>query len=231
MLYSQLMKLQRLCKYSSYVACHSCIYSSFLVLTFHTALPCPPNSHYSDCTPPCPPTCADLFPIFCPLPPNSCVEGCQCDAGFVLSDGMCVQLSNCGCVDNKGEYHDVSCNSTWIHIKVRIVLTWALILVQCCLKGVFTCHLCKVIFRLHWEALNFCNTHSVLYLWYRVNHHGQSSCCVLQVGDSWVTEHCDQKCTCSLGGVLSCKAFQCSSRSVCALNSDGERYCKPEGES
>ncbi|GAA6104294.1 zonadhesin, like [Tachysurus ichikawai] len=117
-------------------------------------LPCPPNSHYSDCTPPCPPTCADLFPIFCPLPPNSCVEGCQCNGGFVLSDGKCVQLSNCGCVDSKGEYHDV--------------------------------------------------------------------------GDSWLTEHCDQKCACSQGGVLSCKDFQCSSSSVCALNINGERYCKPE---
>ncbi|XP_058252073.1 zonadhesin, like isoform X1 [Hemibagrus wyckioides] len=117
-------------------------------------LPCPPNSHYSDCTPPCPPTCADLFPIFCPLPPNGCVEGCQCNAGFVLSDGKCVPLSNCGCVDSKGEYHDV--------------------------------------------------------------------------GDSWLTEHCDQKCTCSQGGVLSCKNFQCSSSSVCALDNNGERYCKPE---
>ncbi|KAK1797051.1 hypothetical protein P4O66_008443, partial [Electrophorus voltai] len=117
-------------------------------------LPCPPKSHYSDCTLPCPPTCADLFPIFCPLPPNSCVEGCQCDAGFVLSDGKCVLLSNCGCVDDKGQYHDV--------------------------------------------------------------------------GDSWVTEHCDRKCACTLGGVLSCKEFQCSSSSVCALDKDGERYCKPE---
>lgn len=71
------------------------------------ALPCPPNSHYSDCTPPCPPTCADLFPMFCPQPPTQCVEGCMCDAGFVLSDGKCVSLSNCGCVVD-GEYHDVS---------------------------------------------------------------------------------------------------------------------------
>ncbi|XP_049338243.1 zonadhesin, like isoform X49 [Astyanax mexicanus] len=117
-------------------------------------LPCPPNSHYSDCTPPCPPTCADLFPIFCPLPPNGCVEGCQCNSGFVLSDGKCVPLSNCGCVGSNGEYHDV--------------------------------------------------------------------------GDSWITEHCDQKCTCTLGGVLSCKDFECGSSSICALDKDGERFCRPE---
>ncbi|KAI5085722.1 zonadhesin isoform X2, partial [Silurus meridionalis] len=99
-------------------------------------------------------TFCHLFPIFCPLPPNGCVEGCQCNAGFVLSDGKCVPFSNCGCVDSKGEYHDV--------------------------------------------------------------------------GDSWVTEHCVRKCTCSHGGVLSCKSFQCGSTSICALDNDGERYCRPE---
>lgn len=78
------------------------------VLLLPTALPCPPNSHYSDCTPPCPPTCADLFPVTCHLPPTTCVEGCQCDGGYVLSDGNCVPLDKCGCVDLDGEYHDVS---------------------------------------------------------------------------------------------------------------------------
>ncbi|XP_051561427.1 zonadhesin, like [Myxocyprinus asiaticus] len=117
-------------------------------------VPCPPNSHFSECSAPCPPTCADLFPIFCPFPPNSCVEGCQCDAGFVLSDGKCVPLSNCGCVDSNGEYHDV--------------------------------------------------------------------------GDSWITDHCDQRCSCSLGGVLSCKTFECDDSSICALDNNGDRYCKPE---
>lgn len=84
------------------------ISASYLCVFLFPALPCPPNSHYSECTAPCPPTCADLFPVFCPLPPNSCVEGCQCNAGFVLSDGKCVPLSSCGCVDSNGEYHEVS---------------------------------------------------------------------------------------------------------------------------
>ncbi|XP_028285469.1 zonadhesin, like isoform X2 [Parambassis ranga] len=70
-------------------------------------LPCPPNSHYSDCTAPCPSTCSDLFPIFCHLPPTTCVEGCQCNANFVLSDGQCVPLDQCGCLDSDREYHDV----------------------------------------------------------------------------------------------------------------------------
>ncbi|XP_041840432.1 zonadhesin, like [Melanotaenia boesemani] len=75
-------------------------------------LPCPPNSHFSDCTPACPPTCSDLFPMFCHLPPTACVEGCQCNAGFVLSDSSCVPLDRCGCVDQDGEYHDVG--DSWL---------------------------------------------------------------------------------------------------------------------
>uniref|UniRef100_A0A9J7YLD8 Zonadhesin, like n=1 Tax=Cyprinus carpio carpio TaxID=630221 RepID=A0A9J7YLD8_CYPCA len=135
-------------------ACHSAGVTISWRNTTFCPLPCPPNSHYSDCTAPCPPTCADLFPIFCPLPPNSCVEGCQCNGGFVLSDGKCVPLSSCGCVDSNGEYHDV--------------------------------------------------------------------------GDSWITDHCEQRCSCSLGGVLSCTSFECNDNSICDLDSNGDRYCKPE---
>uniref|UniRef100_A0A8C1T758 Zonadhesin, like n=1 Tax=Cyprinus carpio TaxID=7962 RepID=A0A8C1T758_CYPCA len=137
-------------------ACHSAgVMISWRNSTF-CPLPCPSNSHYSECTAPCPPTCADLFPVYCPLPPNSCVEGCQCNGGFVLSDGKCVPLSSCGCVDSNGEYHDV--------------------------------------------------------------------------GDSWITDHCEQRCSCSLGGVLSCTSFECNDNSICDLDSNGDRYCKPESE-
>ncbi|XP_060951875.1 zonadhesin, like [Limanda limanda] len=75
-------------------------------------LPCPPNSHYSDCTAPCPPTCSDLFPIICHLPSTTCVEGCQCDARYVLSDNKCVPLDRCGCLDSDGDYHDVG--DSWL---------------------------------------------------------------------------------------------------------------------
>ncbi|KAK2852096.1 hypothetical protein Q5P01_008372 [Channa striata] len=85
------------------------------------ALPCPPNSHYSDCTAPCPPSCSDLFPIFCHLPPNTCVEGCQCDAGFVLSDQKCVPPSKCGCLDLDEHYHDV--DDSWLTDKCAELCT------------------------------------------------------------------------------------------------------------
>ncbi|XP_072315847.1 zonadhesin, like [Eucyclogobius newberryi] len=77
--------------------------------------PCPPNSHYWDCTAPCPPTCSDLFPLLCHLPPSACVEGCQCDGGYVLSDNKCVLLNECGCLDSDGEYHDVG--DSWLKDK------------------------------------------------------------------------------------------------------------------
>eukprot|EP00066_Takifugu_rubripes_P015564 XP_011604830.1 PREDICTED: zonadhesin [Takifugu rubripes] len=81
-------------------------------------IPCPTNSHYSECTPPCPPTCSDLFPLFCHLPSTTCVEGCQCDAGHVLSDRTCVPLSECGCLDSDREYHDVSVTMNTYYIAV-----------------------------------------------------------------------------------------------------------------
>lgn len=45
---------------------------------------------------PCPSSCADLAaPSECDT--TSCVEGCQCAAGFVMSEGICVPYTQCGC--------------------------------------------------------------------------------------------------------------------------------------
>ncbi|KAL4006244.1 lactase-phlorizin hydrolase [Sarotherodon galilaeus] len=116
-------------------------------------LPCPPNSHYSDCTAPCPPTCSDLFPVFCHLPPTTCLEGCQCNAGYVLSDSKCVTLDQCGCLDSNREYHDV--------------------------------------------------------------------------GDLWLTGKCTESCTCKPGGEVRCEDHSCNSNSLCDLDKNGNRYCRP----
>ncbi|XP_051813085.1 IgGFc-binding protein-like [Acanthochromis polyacanthus] len=65
---------------------------------------CPENSHYELCGPRCPVVCTDLSsPANCS---GGCEEGCQCDAGYVLSDGQCVLLSDCGCM-HEGQYHPV----------------------------------------------------------------------------------------------------------------------------
>lgn len=76
------------------------------IVLFSTALACPPNSHYSMCVSSCPETCVGVSgPPGCG---EKCVEGCECDPGFVLSHDECVPLKDCGCVDPEGSYHPVS---------------------------------------------------------------------------------------------------------------------------
>ncbi|KAM6453264.1 zonadhesin [Liasis olivaceus] len=75
-------------------------------------LPCPPNSHFTECAPPCPSTCSDLHaPTNC-RHPTPCVEGCACDRGYVLSDYTCVPMHKCGCLDSEREYHESG--DTWV---------------------------------------------------------------------------------------------------------------------
>ncbi|XP_061808679.1 IgGFc-binding protein [Nerophis lumbriciformis] len=63
---------------------------------------CPQNSHYELCGPRCPDVCAGLASATnCT---GACVEGCQCDPGYILSDGDCVLVVDCGCL-NEGQYH------------------------------------------------------------------------------------------------------------------------------
>ncbi|XP_071325188.1 IgGFc-binding protein [Trachinotus anak] len=65
-------------------------------------MPCPKNSHYELCGPRCPVVCAELSSTAnCS---GGCEEGCQCDPGYVLSDGQCVLVSDCGCM-HEGQYH------------------------------------------------------------------------------------------------------------------------------
>ncbi|XP_056314201.1 IgGFc-binding protein-like [Danio aesculapii] len=62
---------------------------------------CPVNMHYEACGTACAPTCADRNPAECALP---CVEGCQCNAGFVHSGDECIPVKQCGCT-YKGRYY------------------------------------------------------------------------------------------------------------------------------
>ncbi|XP_055055949.2 IgGFc-binding protein [Misgurnus anguillicaudatus] len=57
---------------------------------------CKANSHYDVCGAGCPQTCVGLTePKGCME--TLCVEGCTCDDGFILSNGECVSIVQCGC--------------------------------------------------------------------------------------------------------------------------------------
>ncbi|XP_075764391.1 zonadhesin [Pelodiscus sinensis] len=62
---------------------------------------CPPNSHYEACGPACPAVCPEAGVMGCQGP---CLEGCQCDPGFLLSGGSCVPQRGCGC-SYRGRYY------------------------------------------------------------------------------------------------------------------------------
>ena len=90
------------------------------------ALQCDANSTYSSCMTPCPSSCADLAaPAECDA--VSCVEGCQCAAGFVMSEGTCVPYTQCGCTF-LNRYYPVSClQLQHQHVCVCVTL-WAHVL-------------------------------------------------------------------------------------------------------
>uniref|UniRef100_H2ZW79 VWFD domain-containing protein n=1 Tax=Latimeria chalumnae TaxID=7897 RepID=H2ZW79_LATCH len=75
-------------------------------------LPCPPNSHYTDCTPSCQSTCNDIYAVSTCEKSSFCMEGCVCDEGHVLSNDECVPLDECGCRDESDNYYKVG--ERWI---------------------------------------------------------------------------------------------------------------------
>uniref|UniRef100_A0A674IZE5 VWFD domain-containing protein n=1 Tax=Terrapene triunguis TaxID=2587831 RepID=A0A674IZE5_9SAUR len=82
------------------------------------SMECPlENSQYQLCGTACPATCVDQSaPSSCQDP---CVESCQCNDGFVLSQGKCIPKSGCGCqfegrpyAPNESFWVDEACG-TW----------------------------------------------------------------------------------------------------------------------
>ncbi|XP_014651575.1 PREDICTED: IgGFc-binding protein [Ceratotherium simum simum] len=70
-------------------------------------IPCPDNSHYELCGPPCPASCpSPASPTTTATCDGPCAEGCRCDSGFVFSANRCVPLDGgCGCWTNN-TYHE-----------------------------------------------------------------------------------------------------------------------------
>ncbi|XP_043931083.1 alpha-tectorin [Protopterus annectens] len=67
------------------------------------SLTCPPYSHYVNCMTVCQPRCAAIrLKSDCN---HYCVEGCQCDLGYVLNGKSCILSHNCGCYSD-GKYYE-----------------------------------------------------------------------------------------------------------------------------
>ncbi|KAK5892520.1 hypothetical protein CesoFtcFv8_012890 [Champsocephalus esox] len=69
---------------------------------FGCPMSCQRHSHYAICTSPCQPSCP--FPDQKSPCPGACVEACVCDKGHVLSAGVCVPATSCGC-SYQGRYY------------------------------------------------------------------------------------------------------------------------------
>ncbi|XP_054436763.1 IgGFc-binding protein isoform X2 [Pteronotus mesoamericanus] len=68
-------------------------------------LQCPAHSHYSICTHSCQGSCAALSGLTgCT---SRCFEGCECDDRFLLSQGVCIPVQDCGCTHD-GRYLPVN---------------------------------------------------------------------------------------------------------------------------
>ncbi|XP_048368680.1 alpha-tectorin isoform X2 [Sphaerodactylus townsendi] len=81
-----------------------------------TTVQCPEFSHYVVCTSSCPATCSDLTaPLTCTTP---CTEGCECNAGYILSTDICVPLHQCGC-DVDGRYYSIG-ESFWATVECTL---------------------------------------------------------------------------------------------------------------
>ena len=57
-----------------------------------SAVNCSEGMVYQQCGPACPKTCNDDDNVDCP---SGCVDGCFCPTGMVLSNGQCINESDC----------------------------------------------------------------------------------------------------------------------------------------
>uniref|UniRef100_A0AAZ1XL91 TIL domain-containing protein n=1 Tax=Oreochromis aureus TaxID=47969 RepID=A0AAZ1XL91_OREAU len=71
------------------------------------SLTCPPNSSYSLCVSSCPETCLGVVgPPGCE---EVCVEGCECNPGFILSDDKCNPWFESKCIlKSHGNFYEAS---------------------------------------------------------------------------------------------------------------------------
>ena len=81
-------------------------YNHLVCCYYYIALPCPSNSTYNVCSSACPTTCSDIGKQNTTCN-ERCIEGCECNQGFVLEGTNCVPSDTCGCLQD-GFYYAVS---------------------------------------------------------------------------------------------------------------------------
>ncbi|XP_057206432.1 IgGFc-binding protein isoform X2 [Triplophysa rosa] len=101
---------------------------------------CPANSHYAQCTNNCANTCASLTSTGSCA--DICMEGCECDEGFVSDGDQCVSLGDCGCIHN-GKYLRVGEVSVTDTCNVRCVCHTGGVL-ECVNQACATGEICDV---------------------------------------------------------------------------------------
>ena len=68
------------------------IHTIFTTIYSFVAITCPSGMIYQQCGPLCPQTCDTDEDTDCS---GGCVEGCFCPSGQVLSNGHCINVSQC----------------------------------------------------------------------------------------------------------------------------------------
>nr|XP_058142158.1 zonadhesin [Dasypus novemcinctus] len=93
-------------------------------------LECPAHSSYTSCAPTCQPSCQDLEGRCKGSKSKStCLEGCTCESGYVLSEDQCVPKNQCTCRDTNG--FSLPVGMTWLSSDCTQSCT--------CTRGVIQC--------------------------------------------------------------------------------------------
>ncbi|XP_078581647.1 von Willebrand factor-like [Branchiostoma floridae x Branchiostoma japonicum] len=79
-----------------------------VVITVVSSQDCPANSHWNNCGSACPETCdSGPFQICVAV----CMTGCECDAGYVLHNGVCIHHDDCPAKECPANSHWSDCGS------------------------------------------------------------------------------------------------------------------------
>ncbi|XP_069856968.1 IgGFc-binding protein-like [Dipodomys merriami] len=118
-------------------------------------LQCPDHSHYSVCTRSCQGSCAALSGLTgCS---SLCFEGCECDDRFLLSQGVCIPVQECGCAHN-GHYLPMNSSLLTEDCSQRCSCSSSAVL-TCQEAGCPSGHVCEIQEGIHdcWPARGLCS--------------------------------------------------------------------------